>query len=83
MNENNSILEGVEISPRFRKTIEERIARLDEGADYDEVQLQYLHNPDHIRRQFQLIAAQRAEALRMRLFLDRSRPRLPRPLIVL
>ena len=83
MNENKSILEGVEISPRFRKTLEERIARLDEGADYDEAQLQHLHHPDHIRRQLQLIAAQRAEALRMRLFLDRSRPRLPRPLIVL
>jgi ribosome-associated translation inhibitor RaiA len=79
----NSIQEGVEISPRFRKTIEERIARLEDGADYDEAQLEHLHHPGHIRRQLQLIAAQRAEALRMRLFLDRSRPRLPRPLIVL
>jgi len=79
----NSIMEGIEISPRFRKTIEERIARLEDGADYDQAQLAHLHNPDHIRRQLQLIAAQRVEALRMRLFLGRSKPRLPRPLIVL
>jgi hypothetical protein len=77
------ILEGVEISPRFRKSLEERIARLEHGADYDEAQLEHLHHPDHIRRQLQLIAAQRAEALRMRLFLDRSKPRLPKPLIAL
>jgi hypothetical protein len=79
----NPIPEGVEISPRFRKTIEERIARLDEGADYDEAQLTVLTSADHIRRQKRLIAAQRAEALRMRLFLDRTRMRLPRPLITL
>jgi hypothetical protein len=79
----NPIPEDVEISPRFRKTIEERIARLDEGADYDEAQLPLLDNQDHIRRQRRLIASQRAEALRMRLFLDRTRMRLPRPLITL
>ncbi len=79
----NSTLEGIEISPRFRKTIEERIIRLDEGADYDEAQLDFLENPDHIRRQKRLIFVQRAEALRMRIFLDSTRPRLPRSLIVL
>jgi hypothetical protein len=30
-----------------------------------------------------LVATERAEALRMRLFLDRSKARLPRPLIAL
>ena len=83
MTGSNPIMEGVEISPRFRKTIEERIARLDEGAVFDEAQLTLLVNTDHIRRQKRLIASQRAEALRMRLFLDRTRTRLPRPLIAL
>ncbi len=75
--------EGFEISPRFRQTIEERIARLERDADYDEAQMDLLNDIDHIRRQMRLVAAQRAEALRMRLFLDRARTRLPRPLIAL
>jgi hypothetical protein len=75
--------EGFEISPRFRRSIEERIARLEEGANYDEAQLQFLVDQDHIRRQLRLAAVQRAEALRMRLFLDRAGTRLPRPLIAL
>ena len=75
--------EGFEISPRFRQTIEERIARLERDADYDEAQMDLLSDIDHIRRQMRLVAAQRAEALRMRLFLDRARTRLPRPLIAL
>lgn len=76
-------MDGIEISPRFRKSIEERIARLEEGACYDEAQLQFLTSADHIRRQQRLIIAQRREAMRMRIFLDHSRPRLPRPLIAL
>jgi hypothetical protein len=83
MTAENPITERIEISPRFRKTIEERIVRLEEGADHDEAQLKYLTSPDHIRRQTLLIAMQRAEALRMRLFLDRAGTRLPRPLIIL
>ena len=83
MTSENSTLEGIEISPRFRETIEERIARLDQGADYDEAQLELIEHPDHIRRQKHLIFVQRAEALRMRIFLDSSRTRLPKPLIVL
>ena len=83
MTGNHPIHEGIEISPRFRKTIEERILRLDEGADYDEAQLKLLENEDHIRRQKSLIFVQRAEALRMRIFLDSTGTRLPRPLIVL
>jgi len=75
--------EGFEISPRFRRTIEERIARLERDADYDEAQVVRLEHGDHIRRQMRLVAVERAEALRMRLFLDRSRTRLPRPLIAL
>ena len=73
--------EGFEISPRFRQTIEERIARLDRDANHDEAQMDLLNDIDHIRRQMRLVAVQRAEALRMRLFLDRARTRLPRPLI--
>ena len=75
--------EGFEISPRFRQTVEERIARLERDAAYDEAQMDRLDDIDHIRRQMRLVAAQRAEALRMRIFLDRARPRLPRPLIQL
>lgn len=75
--------EGFEISPRFRQMIEERIARLEKDADYDERQLDSLDDGDHIRRQVRLVAVERAEALRMRLFLDRARARLPRPLIEL
>ena len=75
--------EGIEISPRFRRSIEDRIARLESGADYDEAQLSFLSDPDHLRRQVRLVATQRTEALRMRLFLDRTGTRLPRPLIAL
>ena len=75
--------EVFEISPRFRQTIEERIARLERDADYDEAQMDLLDDIDHIRRQMRLVAAERAEALRMRIFLDRARNRLPRPLIEL
>jgi hypothetical protein len=75
--------EGFEISPRFRQTIEERIARLERDADYDEAQMDLLDDIDHIRRQMRLVAAERAEALRMRIFLDRTKNRLPHPLIEL
>ncbi|MFZ1937453.1 MAG: hypothetical protein WBA18_16675 [Terracidiphilus sp.] len=73
--------EGFEISPKFRQTVEDRIARLERDAEYDEAQMNLLEDIDHIRRQMRLIAAQRSEALRMRLFLDRAKTRLPRPLI--
>ncbi len=75
--------EGFEISPRFRRTIEERIARLERDANYDETRIASLESGDHIRRQMRLVAIERAEALRMRLFLDRSKTRLPRPMIAL
>ncbi|MGP8175528.1 MAG: hypothetical protein ACLP7O_13405 [Terracidiphilus sp.] len=75
--------DGFEISPRFRRTIEERIARLEKDAEHDEAQLDLLEDIDHIRRQMRLVAMQRSEALRMRLFLDRSQTRLPAPLIAL
>ena len=75
--------EDFEISPRFRRSIEERIARLETDAEFDEAQADRLVAGDHIRRQMRLVAMQRAEALRMRLFLDRAKPRLPRPLIAL
>ncbi len=75
--------ESFEISPRFRNSIEERISRLERDADWDESQIHRLHNLDHVRRQRRLVAAERAEALRMRIFLDRARTRLPGPLISL
>ena len=80
---NCSAPEIFEISPRFRQSIENRIARLERDAEYDEAMVNHLNDLDHIRRQLKLVAVQRAEALRMRLFLDRARPRLPRPLIAL
>jgi len=70
-------LDTFEISPRFRHSLEERIARLERDAEQDEAQLDALADPDHIRRHLRLVAMQRAEALRMRLFLDRSRSRAP------
>ena len=76
-------LETIEISPNFRIRIEERIARLERDAACDEQMLETLTHADHIRRHRRLVAVQRAEALRMRIFLDRTRTRLPRPLIAL
>lgn len=76
-------LETIEISPNFRARIEERIVRLERDAAWDERALGSLTDADHIRRHRRLIAVQRTEALRMRIFLDRSRVRLPRPLIAL
>ena len=75
--------ESFEISPRFRQSIEERIARLERDADMDEAQLAFLENADHIRRQMRLVAIQRAEALRMRIFLDRATTRSSQRLIAL
>ncbi len=63
--------------------ITERVERLERDANQDEAQVALLESGDHIRRQMRLVAVQRAEALRMRLFLDRARTRLPRPLIAL
>jgi hypothetical protein len=73
--------ESFEISPRFRQSIEERIARLERDADLDEAQVASLENADHIRRQLRLVAAERAEAMRMRVFLDRATTRPPHRLI--
>ena len=64
--------EGFQISSRFRRTIEERIGRLESDAERDEAQMAQLESVDHIRRHRRLVAAQRAEALRMRIFLQRA-----------
>jgi ribosome-associated translation inhibitor RaiA len=74
---NCSTSEGYEIGPRFRRLVEERIARLERDAASDEAHVDLLEDVDHIRRQMRLVLAQRAEALRMRIFLDRARTRLP------
>jgi hypothetical protein len=83
MTVNCAAQDGYEISPRFRKSIEERVAKLERDAASDEMVIDRLEDPDHIRRQMRLVVTQRTEALRMRLFLDRARPRLPQPLIEL
>jgi ribosome-associated translation inhibitor RaiA len=83
MTTNCATQEGFEISPRFRQRVEERIARLEKDAAFDEAQVEFLEDIDHVRRQMRLVAAERAEALRMRLFLDRSKTRLPRPRIAM
>ena len=67
--------EEIEISPRFRSMLQERIIRLEQDAERDEAQIAVLDDVDHIRRQMRLAAVERAEALRMRLFLDRARTR--------
>jgi hypothetical protein len=72
-----------EISPRFRQTIEARIARLELDANRDEARVADLLDGDHIRRHMRLVEVQRAEALRMRSFLENTRARPPRPLIAL
>jgi hypothetical protein len=79
MIQNSTSQERFEISPRFRRSVEERIARLEQGAADDEARLILLSEPDHIRRQLRLVATQRCEAIRMRVFLDRSRVR-PTPI---
>jgi ribosome-associated translation inhibitor RaiA len=78
---NCAVKDGFEISPRFRRTVEERIDRLERDAEHDEAQVSVLNDLDHIRRQMRLVAVQRSEALRMRIFLDRARTRLTRPMI--
>ena len=80
---NCAINEDFEISPRFRQNVEERIARLEKDAEFDEAQVAHLADGDHIHRQMRLVAIQRAEALRMRLILDRANTRLHRPMIAL
>lgn len=83
MRSNGAAYDGYEISPRFRAMLEQRIERLERDAKSDEAEVYALEDIDHIRRQTRLVAVQRAEALRMRLFLDRATTRLPRPLIAL
>ena len=82
MIDNRVACEQFEISPRFRRSLEERAVRLDRDASYDEEQVIRLDDPDHIRRQMRLVAVQRTEALRIRLFLDRAVTRVPSPMIV-
>ena len=76
----DTAVDNYEISPRFRRMIEERIDRLERDAVTDEMNLHGLENEDHIRRHVRLVVVQRSEALRMRLFLDRASIRLPRPI---
>ena len=79
----NHPLDGFEIGVRFRQMLEKRIVRLEQDAAQDESLVPYLENSDHVRRQLRLVAAQRAEAERIRQFLDHSRIRIPRPMIAM
>ena len=72
-----------EIGLRFRRIMEQRIARLESDAAQDEAAVSLLLDGDHIRRQMRLVAAQRAEAMRMCRFLDQSRTRQPNPMTAL
>jgi hypothetical protein len=63
--------------------LEQRIARLEDDAMSDEAQIPILDNKDHIRRQRRLVTAQRAEAARMRRFLDKAKARAHDPLIAM
>jgi ribosome-associated translation inhibitor RaiA len=83
MNRKPHVLESYEISPRFRQSLEERIARLERDADHDELTLAQLESEDHRQRHRRLVSVQRTEALRMRSFLERTTQREPRPLIAL
>ena len=73
--------EGFEMSLGFRKAIQEHIAHLESNATRDEAQLNRLNDIDHVRRQMRLVAVQRAEALRLRIFLDRADAGISRPLL--
>jgi hypothetical protein len=83
MNAESTTAPCYEISHRFRQAMEDRITRLERDAAWDEQALPLLTHQDHLRRHKRLVAIQRAEAARMRTFLDRVRIRLPRPLIAL
>lgn len=83
MNSQSDRIESFEISPRFRQSLEERIACLERDADHDERMLANLVSEDHILRHRRLVKVQRTEALRIRMFLDRAKQRMPRPLIAL
>jgi hypothetical protein len=72
-----------EIGARFRRMMEQRIARLESDAANDEAMLQHLKNRDHIRRQMRLVAMQREDAQRIRRFLTQSGTREPGPMMAL
>ena len=72
-----------EIGPRFRRALEERVQRLERDAEFDEAQAALLGDQEHLRRHLRLVATERSEALRIRLFLDRAGTRVPRPFIAL
>jgi hypothetical protein len=73
--------DGFTMSLGFRKAIQERIAQLESDANGDEARLDLLIDIDHVRRQMRLVAVQRGEALRLRIFLDRADAGISRPLV--
>lgn len=73
--------EEFQISPRFRRSMEGRIAQLEKDAEQDEAQVAHLEDDGHIRRHLRMVFMQRAEALRMRLFLDAAETQHTQPTI--
>jgi acyl-CoA reductase-like NAD-dependent aldehyde dehydrogenase len=71
--------ERIEISPRFRRRLEEQMERLEQEANCDETRMGRLSDVDHLRRQRKLVTAQRAEALRIRQFLETVSTRFVEP----
>ncbi len=76
---NRTEIDFLQRSLQFRRTLEERIERLERDADHDEAQISLLQDADHIRRQMKLVAVERSEVRRLRLFLDSSQARLSHP----
>jgi hypothetical protein len=64
-----------EVGARFRKMIEDRVERLESDADADELALAAILDANHQRRHMRLVNAERSEALRLRIFLSRTRIR--------
>jgi hypothetical protein len=60
------VRESIQVSSRFRSTIEATILELERNAALDEQFLTTLRNPDHRRRQRLLIEKQLDKAFRLR-----------------
>lgn len=64
--------EPFQVSSRFYRALQAKAIALETAASNDEIFAASLHHPDHLRRQWLLIQAQRDEAERLRDFLTRT-----------
>lgn len=69
--------EPFDVSPRFGQRVLARILKLELDANMDEKIIPTLLSPDHQRRQRKLVALQRDEADRLRVFLRNAQVRQP------